>query len=418
MKRNYGIIFLILLIFFVISFLTNIIGPLVPDIIRSFDLSRSMAGFLPFAFFIAYGVSSIPAGMAIEKYREKKVMLFAFAMAMSGSLLFSVFPSYTIVLFSLFMIGMGMAVLQVAINPLLRVAGGEEHFAFNSVLAQLAFGGASFLSPQVFSYLVSGIESGQSDSLIISTLRDLVPAGLSWVSLYWIFTVVSVIMLLIIALVRFPKVELKEDEKAGGWDTYKELFASKTVWLFFLAIFCYVGVEQGIANWISEYLYSYHEVDPRLGGADTVSSFWGLLTLGCLLGLVLLKFLDSRTVLKLFSLLALVSLLLALFGSRSMALVAFPACGFFASVMWSVIFSLALNSVKKHHGSFSGILCTGIVGGAVMPLIVGALADIIGLRGGMFFLILPLAYIFSVGFWARPLVSNATISLKTRKEIV
>ena len=416
MKHNYGIIFLILLIFFVISFLTNIIGPLVPDIIKSFDLSRSMAGLLPFAFFIAYGVSSIPAGMAIEKYREKKVMLFAFAMALSGSLLFSVFPSYTIVLFSLFMIGIGMAVLQVAINPLLRVSGGEEHFAFNSVLAQLAFGGASFLSPQVFSYLVSGIESGQNESFVIAALGKLVPPGLSWVSLYWIFTVVSVIMLLIIASVRFPKVELKEDEKAGGWDTYKELFGSKTVWLFFLAIFCYVGVEQGIANWISEYLYSYHEVDPRLGGADTVSSFWGLLTLGCLLGLVLLKFMDSRTVLKLFSLLALVSLLLALFGSRSMALVAFPACGFFASVMWSVIFSLALNSVEKHHGSFSGILCTGIVGGAVMPLIVGTLADIIGLRGGMLFLILPLVYIFSVGFWARPLVNNATVSLKTRKK--
>lgn len=416
MKRNYGMILLVLLIFFVISFLTNIIGPLIPDIIKSFNLSRSMAGFLPFAFFIAYGVSSIPAGMAIEKFKEKKVMLFAFAMAMSGSLLFSIIPSYTIVLFSLFMIGVGMAVLQVAINPLLRVSGGEEHFAFNSVLGQLAFGGASFLSPQVFSYLVSGIESGQTDSPVISILSGMVPPDLSWVSLYWIFTAVSVAMLVVIALVRFPKVELKEDEKAGGWHTYKELFANKTVWLFFIGIFCYVGLEQGIANWISEFLYSYHQVDPRLGGADTVSLFWGLLTVGCLLGLVLLKFMDSRTVLKLFSALAIVSLAIAIFGSESMALIAFPACGFFASVMWSVIFSLALNSVEKQHGSFSGILCSGIVGGAVVPLIVGALADVIGLKSGMLFLFIPLAYILSIGFWAKPLVNNATINLKSKKD--
>jgi len=244
----------------------------------------------------------------------------------------------------------------------------------------------------------------------------LVPANLSWVSLYWIFTVVAALMLLVIAGVRFPRVELKEDEKAGAWDSYKVLFANKTVWLFFLAIFCYVGVEQGIANWISEYLYSYHKVDPRLGGADTVSYFWGLLTLGCLLGLALLKLMDSRTVLKSFSLLALISLLMALLGTRELALIAFPACGFFASVMWSVIFSLALNSVEKQHGPFSGILCTGIVGGAVLPLIVGALADSIGLKGAMLFLMFPLLYICYIGFWAKPLVANATISIKNNKE--
>lgn len=82
--------------------------------------------------------------------------------------------------------------------------------------------------------------------------------------------------------------------------------------------------------------------------------------------------------------------------------------GFFASVMWSVIISLALNSVSEHHGSFSGILCTGIVGGAVMPLIVGSLGDLLGLRWGMAFIFIPLSFIFSIGIWARPLVRNKT----------
>ncbi|NVM56374.1 MAG: MFS transporter, partial [Candidatus Helarchaeota archaeon] len=92
MKRNYFIVGMILLIFFVISFLTNILGPLIPDIINSFSLSLSLAGFLPFSFFIAYGVMSIPSGMLIERYREKPVLLIAFIIAFAGSLFFATLP--------------------------------------------------------------------------------------------------------------------------------------------------------------------------------------------------------------------------------------------------------------------------------------------------------------------------------------
>jgi fucose permease len=77
--------------------------------------------------------------------------------------------------------------------------------------------------------------------------------------------------------------------------------------------------------------------------------------------------------------------------------------------MWGVIFSLALNSVARHHGSFAGILCTGIIGGAILPPVIGQLGDAFGLRFGMLVLFVPLAYIISIGFWARPLVTNATV---------
>ena len=155
MKTNYTMVLLVFLIFFVISLLTNILGPIIPDLISSFDLSLGMAGFLPFSFFIAYGVMSIPSGMLVERHGEKKVIASAFLVAFLGSLAFALFPVFKMGLVSLFLIGIGMATLQVAINPLLRVAGGEAHFAFNSVLAQLIFGLASFISPQVYSYLVS-----------------------------------------------------------------------------------------------------------------------------------------------------------------------------------------------------------------------------------------------------------------------
>ena len=80
--------------------------------------------------------------------------------------------------------------------------------------------------------------------------------------------------------------------------------------------------------------------------------------------------------------------------------------------MWSIIFSLGLNSVKTHHGSLSGILCTGIAGGAIMPFIVGLIGGATSLKFGMLFLIIPLGFILSIGFWAKPLITNKTIGSK------
>jgi fucose permease len=167
-----------------------------------------------------------------------------------------------------------------------------------------------------------------------------------------------------------------------------------------------------VANWISKFLATYHGFDPQIEGAHAVAYFWGLLTAGCLLGLLLLKLFDCRKVLIGFSAAAIVSLTLALFGSAQVSYYSFMMVGFFLSVMWSVIFSLALNSVAQHHGSFSGILCTGIVGGAFVSLAVGWLGDQFGLRFGMMLLYLALGYILAIGFWARPLIDNATVTPK------
>lgn len=395
-----------MLVFFVISFLTNIIGPLVPDVIASFHLSLTLAGLLPFAFFIAYGVLSIPSGMLVERWGEKRVMVLAFILAASGAFLFSALPRFGIYICSLFLIGAGMAMLQVVINPLLRVAGGEEHFAFNSVLAQLFFGLASFLSPLVFSWLVTDTRDASG---IITSLSALVPESMTWISLYWLFGMIALIMVIVVALSRFPSVNRKEDEKVGALDVHLSLLRNRTVYLYFIGVFMYVGTEQGVANWISKFLQTYHAADPQTTGATTIALFWGLMTAGTALGLVLLKFTDSRKVIIGFTLGAMVCLALALFGTTHIALIAFPLVGFFASVMWSIIISLGLNSVAAHHGSLSGILVTGIAGGAIVPLIIGSLGDIFGLRIGMLFLFLTLGYILSIGFWAKPLVNNKTI---------
>lgn len=409
MKRNTLIVLLIFLIFFVISFLTNILGPLIPDIIDSFDLSIGLAGFLPFSFFVAYGVMSIPSGMLIEKYSEKTVVLLGFFLAFIAALIFSLLPTFEVALVSLFSIGLGMAMLQVVINPLLRQAGGEEHFAFNSVLAQLFFGAASFLSPLLYSFLVTNIHT-TNDHPVILLFNGLVSPEIKWISLYWVFAVTALLMVLLVLVVRFPKVHLKEDERIDTGTGFKDLLKNKYVLLYFLGIFAYVGTEQGIANWTSKFLQSYHGVDPATTGATIISYFWGLLTIGCLLGLIVLKLFDSRKVLIGAAVATMITLMLALFGPLNVALICFPLTGLFLSVMWSIIVSLGLNSVPRRHGTFSGILCTGIAGGAVVPLIIGGLGEWAGLQLAMLTLFITLVYILSVGIWAKPLVNNATIT--------
>jgi len=190
---------------------------------------------------------------------------------------------------------------------------------------------------------------------------------------------------------------------------YSDLLRSPTVWAYFLCIIAYVGSEQGTADWMSQFLYRYHGYDPHLNGASAVSNYWGLMTVGCLIGMLLLKLFDSKRVLVGFSLGALLMLSLALFGSGRMSLYAFPAIGLFASIMWPTLVSLALNSVPSHHGPFAGILCTGIMGGALLPLLIGKVGDLFGLRTGMLLLYVTFGVVLSVGFWARPLISNAVL---------
>lgn len=413
MQRNRFMVGIVLLTFFVLSLLTNILGPIVPDIISSFKVTLAAAALLPFAFFIAYGVMSIPAGFLVERFTEKPVMIAAFLAATGGSLSFALWPTYRVAIVSLFVIGSGMATLQTAINPLLRVVGGEEHFAFNSAFAQLIFGSASFVSPHIYSYLVLNLNGLKAhDNLLLRLLGRVTPPALPWASMYWIFAVVTLSMIAILFFSRFPRVERTADESAGSFEMYRSLFRKPAVWAFFVGIFAYVGSEQGTADWISKFLSTYHGFDPHTTGATAVSWFWGLMTAGCFVGMGLLKLFDSRYVLIGACFGALSCLTAALTAPANVSAIAFPAIGLFASVMWPVAISLGLNSVSEHHGSLAGILSTGIMGGAVVPVVIGRIGDHLGLRAGMTFLYVTFGFVLTVGFWAKPIVSNAIIQFK------
>ena len=211
-----------------------------------------------------------------------------------------------------------------------------------------------------------------------------------------------------------PAVQHTAEERPGTIAMYGSLMRRRLVWLYFLSIFAYVGCEQGTANWISQFLSHYHGYDPHTTGARAVSWFWGLMTFGCFTGAFLLRIFDSRRVLIGAATGALAMLSLALFAPASISVVAFPLVGLFASVMWPILISLSLNSVAEYHGSFTGILTTGIMGGAIVTMVIGRIGDHLGLRTGMALLYLTFGYIWSVGWWSRPLINNATIGSKSR----
>ncbi len=282
-SRNYQAVFLVLMTFFVISFITNIMGPIFPSLVTDFSISLTVAGFFPFAFFIAYGVMSIPAGMMTEKYGEKTVLFAGFLLSAVGASLFVLKPALYTALISLFLIGAAMAMLQVVINPLLRVAGGEENFAFYSVMAQLAFGAAATLSPIVYTFLLKELASEPKTSFI-NHVFSWVPENLHWLAMYGLFAALSIAMLLYVLVLRLPKVELTESEKAGALALHWQLLKNRQVQLFFLAIVAYVATEQGIANSASLFLQRYHGLNPDVEGATVVSQFWLLMTIrptGC-----------------------------------------------------------------------------------------------------------------------------------------
>ena len=406
---------LIMAFWFTISFITNILGPLIPDIINNFNLSNlAMAGFIPTSFFLAYAIMSIPAGLLIDRFGEKPVLFCGFLMPFIGTILFATLHTYPALLASSFIIGLGMAMLQTVINPLQRAVGGEENYAFIAELAQFVFGMASFVSPLVYTYLIHELDSNiyqEGQKFFIDLLASVTPTELPWVSLYWLFTAILVIMLVAVALSHFPKIELKEDEKSGSKASYFDLFRQKYVWMFFFGIFCYVSTEQGTSIFMTTFLEQYHGIDPQTTGATTVSLFWGLMTAGCLVGMVLLKLIDSKRLLRGSGYLTIILLVCALFGSKGMSIVAFPAIGFSISMIYSIVFSLALNSASKNHGSFAGILCSAIVGGAGGPLIISTVADMTSLRVGMCMLFVFVLYITFIGFRARPLINNKTVRL-------
>jgi len=153
-------------------------------------------------------------------------------------------------------------------------------------------------------------------------------------------------------------------------------------------------------------LYQYHSLDPAVVGVEVISAFWGNLTIGTVINLFLIKLFDEKKLLNFYAISSSIIILLALHSYSEVSVISFKILGFSISGIWSLMISLGLNSVSKNHSIFTGILLTGIVGGALFPFIIAGVGQLFNLKVGMHIILLGFIYLSYVGFNARPLIKN------------
>lgn len=354
-KTNIPLLALLCLNYFTFSLITNIPGVLLPYWKDSFHLSSMVLTFLGSVFFMAYGLTSFPQGILLDKFGNKKMFLFGIGLVFLGSILFAIIPEYIVGLFSLFIIGIGVTTLQMVSNLLVKgIDEDETKYSRNLTLTQIFVG-------------VGGLGGG---FLIGFLIRNL---GFHWQSIYYVFSVLAMIVAVWVFLTNIPEVREKHDEKPSAKD-YLNLVKNPLMIMFAMGIFVYVGIEVGVATWISTFLVDKFEM-LKSSAAMVVGLYWGFLAVGRFTGGILLNYLNTSKALLLYAIGAFVALVLAVVVPDKMVSAAcFILVGFFLSIMFPSIFSLCVNSFeKKEEGAVAGILCTTIVGGAVTAPIIGFL---------------------------------------------
>ena len=382
-------------LFFAWGFITATIDPLIPSVRAIFSLSYTESMLTQFAFFMAYGVVSLPGAALVARAGYGRSIVIALVAMIAGCLIIPLathLGTYELVLVALFIIASGITVLQVAANPLAAALGPphRSHLrllfaqAFNSLGTVIApfLGAAIMLSGGIFAAEdgVSSAASRRQESLgSIDTA---------------FFIIVGMIALLTVLILIFRKrMEAAAPSLAAGPRT-PVLYALSSRWAVFgaIAIFLYVGAEVSIGSIMINFLHSGDVLDVSLEQAGKLLSFYWLgAMVGRFIGSGLLVAVPASRLLALFALAAAALCLTVSQTTGDVAAYAAIAVGLFNSIMFPVIFTLTLERSTASQAATSGLLCMAIVGGAILPLLVGALADKAGLHAS--FLVPMAAYV-------------------------
>ncbi|HSG34121.1 MAG TPA: glucose/galactose MFS transporter [Sphingomonadaceae bacterium] len=369
-------------LFFAWGFITSLIDPLVAAVKGIFVLSDTEAQLSAFAFFIAYGVVSFPAAALIAKIRAVPSILIALAMMALACLIMlyaANIANYTIVLVGLFVLASGITILQVAANPLAAALGDPGGSHFRLTLSQTFNSFGTFIGPWLgASLFLAGVEVADGAALD-PEIRNNALAGIDR-AYFWIFG------LLVLLLVFFFFARKTVATAAPAIGSGKGMFALigealRSRWALFggLAIFLYVGAEVAIGTQMALFLNDEDVWGVSLQDAGKyVSFYWGGAMVGRAVGSALLAKFDAAKLLMIFTAIAcLMCVYVAGQGGISGGYVAL-AIGLFNSIMFPVIFTLTLERSTASEEATSGFLCTAIVGGAFLPLLVGMVSDRVG----------------------------------------
>jgi MFS transporter, FHS family, L-fucose permease len=400
-----SVLFLTFAVFFILGGVTNINDVLIPKLKGLYQLSHFQANLVQFAFFMSYALFSIPAGMLVARIGYVRGFVAGFLVVAAGALLFLPAASsgvYGSFLAALFVIGGGITLLQVGMNPVTLALGPKETSHSRLTFAQLFNSIGVFLMVYGGAELMLGKDSGTDPTKLSGEALQSYRVAESAVigqAYMWL----AVAMTAIAALFWFWRSALDKTEteavKAEG--TLALLLNNPRVRFGALCIFTYVGAEVAIGSNLIAYL-----TDKGVMGITAVEAgrmlalYWGGAMVGRFFGGFILRMFKPGLVLTTFALAAILLILLSGVSSGAVAGWSLVMVGFFNSLMFPTIFSLGTEGLTDDAPRASGIMCTAIVGGALVPPLFGLVADGIGLKLALIVPVICYVIIASFGLWA------------------
>lgn len=390
-------------LFFMWGFLTSLNDILVPHLKSIFDLSYAQVMLVQFAFFSAYFLFSVPWSKIVNSIGYQRTMVVGLLTMACGALLFvpaASGASYPLFLTALLVLAAGITGLQVAANPYVDLLGNPETASSRLDLTQAFNSLGTTIAPKIGGLLILS-----AAPLAIEQLRQLAPGALrayrvqEAASVKMPYTVISVALVLLAILIgtfKLPKIETAKSR--SGEEVNDSIWKHRNLVLGAIGIFAYVGAEVSIGS----FLVNYFSL-PEIAGfsvktaAGFVSFYWGGAMIGRFLGAGLLRRVKARYLLALCAIFAAMLVTASMLTGGHIAMLSILAVGLFNSIMFPTIFSLGVAELGPLTGDGSGILNMAIVGGAILPVIQGVIADHIGIHHAFLLPVICYLYILFYG---------------------
>lgn len=348
------------------GFITCLNDTLVPFFKKGFTLSYADSSLVQFYFFLTYGIASIPAGKVVQRVGYKNGMVLGFSIAACGALLFfpaSVFHQYALFLGALFVLAIGIVLLQVAANPYITILGPARTASSRLTLIQGVGSVGTTVAP-VFGafFILDSLQTATASSDAVK-YPYLGIGGL------------LVVIALIVSRLSLPVIEIEDDTPEDGKQrTSRGIFSFRNLNFGIIAIFCYVGAEVSVGTFLTNYIADI------LGTTESVANsyvafYWGSMLVGRLIGSVLLRSLKPPAVLSACGAMAIVLIGISIATTGYIAVWTMIAVGLCNSIMFATIFSLSVNGLGSYTTRASGLLSSAIVGGAIVSFCQGLLID-------------------------------------------
>jgi MFS transporter, FHS family, L-fucose permease len=382
-------------LFFMWGFITCLNDILIPHLKNVFSLNYTQSMLIQLCFFGAYFIVSLPAGALVKRISYKWGIVVGLLIAAIGCALFipaAAYRVYALFLGALFVLATGITVLQVAANPYVTELGAPETAASRLNLTQAFNSLGTTLAPAFGALLILSAASEEIKTATGARLEELRLAEADAVRFpYLLLAIAFLVLAAVFAALKLPQIQEEQvtstgDERASAW-SYRHLVLGA------IGIFVYVGAEVSIGSFLVNYLGEASIAGlPEEQAAHYVTYFWGGAMVGRFIGAYAMRYIDDGKALAFNAVLAGALLLLTVFTGGKLAMWAVLAVGLFNSIMFPTIFSLALKGLGRHTSQGSGILCLAIVGGAILPVVMGGLADTIGIH--LAFLMPVICYIY------------------------